>query len=103
MNLLFSRQDFWPPHIRCVVQNLPLEIREIHDIAINEPDRAHAGGSEIQRGRGAQPSGADEKNLRLGDLLLSFAADLRQENMPAVPVYLLFREFHFTCPVPKDA
>ena len=52
------------------------------------------GGSEIESGRRAEPSGADEQDFRLGQLHLALAAYVAQNNLPAVSLNLLFSEFH---------
>ena len=61
-----------------VVKDLPLQIAQVHDIAIDETDRADSGCRQIERGRRTEASGADQENLGLSDLLLPLAPDFRQ-------------------------
>ena len=76
------------------VQDLPLQVGEIDDIAIDETNGADTGGSKIESGRRAEPPGADEQDLRLAQLQLALAADIAEDNLPAVSLNLLFSEFH---------
>ena len=76
------------------MQDLPLQVREIDDIAIDQTDGADAGRSQIESGRRAEPPGADEQDFRLGQLHLALAADVAQNNLPAVSLNLLFGKFH---------
>ena len=45
------------------MQDLPLQVREVDDIAIDQANGADAGCSEIQSGRRAEPTGADKQAL----------------------------------------
>ena len=77
------------------VQDLPLQVREIDDIAIDQTDGADSGGSEIESGRRAEPPGTDEQDLRLVQLYLALATYVAENNLTAISLNLLFSEFHF--------
>jgi hypothetical protein len=76
------------------MQYLPLQIREVDDIAVYQADGADTRGSEIQSGGRAEPAGADEQNLCLAQLHLAFATDLAENNLAAIPLNLLLSQFH---------
>jgi hypothetical protein len=76
------------------VQDLPLQVREIDDIAIDQTDGADTGGSEIESGRRAEPPGTDEQDLRLVQLHLALATYVAENNLTAVSLNLLLGEFH---------
>jgi hypothetical protein len=82
-----------------MVQYLAVKIGHVHHIAVDEADCADTGCGQIECCRRTKASSADEKNLSLGNLLLPLATNLRQKNMPAVSVYLIFSKFH----VSRDA
>jgi hypothetical protein len=77
-----------------MVKNLPLKIGQIYHVAIDEADGTNTGCGQIERRRRTKASRSDKENLGLGDLLLPLTAYLRQKYMPAVPVDLIFSEFH---------
>jgi len=76
------------------VQDLPLQVREVDDITIDQTDGADTGGSEIKSGGRAEPTGADEQDFRLAQLHLALATDFAENNLAAVSLNLLFSEFH---------
>ena len=74
------------------VDDLPLQVRKIHDVEIHDAQRADAGGSQVQRQRRAQPAGADAQHLRLLQLELALHANFRQDQMARVAQDLLIAE-----------
>src|SRR5207249_2075346 len=52
----------------------------------------HAGRGKVERGRGAEPAGADQEHLRVEQLRLPDLTDLGQQEMPAVADLLLGSE-----------
>ena len=75
------------------VQDLPLEIGEIDDVAIDQADAADAGRGEIERDRRAEPAGADAEDARGLQPLLPLERDLRHDEMPRVTGDLVVAEF----------
>ena len=71
------------------VDDLALEVRQVDDVVVDDPDRADAGGGEVQRGRRAEPAGAEQQDLRVEQLVLALGADLRHEHVAAVALALL--------------
>ena len=64
----------------------------MHPPEVDEPERAHASGGEILRGRAAEPARADQQHARVEQLALTLEADLGQDQVAAVAVVLLGRE-----------
>ena len=74
------------------VDDLALEVRDVDDVVVDDPERADAGGGEVERGRRAEPAGAEQQDLRVEQLLLALGADLGQQQVAAVALALLGRE-----------
>ena len=47
------------------VQDLALEVGEVDPVAVDDAERADPRGREIERGRAAEPAGADEQHAGL--------------------------------------
>ena len=94
LDLFFSRQDLRTSHIGRMVQNLSLQVRKIDHVAVDQADSPDPSCRQVEGGWRAQTSGTDQQNFGLGNLLLSLAADFRQQNMPTVAGYLVFGKFH---------
>src|SRR5207302_3062588 len=74
------------------VQNLALQVREVDDVTVHEPDRPHAGRGQVERRRRPEAAGADEEDLRPEERALPLLADLAQQEVPAVALDLVGRE-----------
>ena len=53
------------------------------------PMRADAGGGQVERGRRAEPAGAEQQHLGVEQLQLALLADLGQQQVALVAVALL--------------
>ena len=62
--VLLRRLDLALAHPVVRVEDLALEVRQVDDVEVDDPDRADAGGREIEGCRGAETAGADEQRLR---------------------------------------
>ena len=71
------------------VDHLALQVREVDVVVVDDPERADAGGGEVQRGRRAEPAGAEQQHLRVEQLLLALDADLGQQQVARVALALL--------------
>ena len=71
------------------VDDLALEVRLVHDVVVDDPERPDAGRREVERRRGAEPAGADEEHARVQQLLLAGLADLGDQEVAAVAAALL--------------
>ena len=74
------------------VDHLALEVRFIHDIVVDDADRADAGGREVERRRRAEPAGPQEEHLGVEEGDLALDPDLGQERVARVAVALLGSE-----------
>jgi len=77
-----------------VEQHLTLQVGQIDAIAVEQAERAAAGGCQIQRRRRAEASGADDEYARRLELLLSGGADLREHKVTRVTFALGSRQRH---------
>jgi hypothetical protein len=75
------------------VQDLTLEVREIHDVEVHEPERADTGRGEIQRDRRAEPPRSDDEHPRRLELALTRQLDVGEEEMASVPLRFQLGEF----------
>ncbi len=87
--------DLGDPHVGRGVEDLPLQVREIHHVAVDQADRADACRSQIQRDRRPQTSGADDKDFGPAQFLLAFPSHLLEDDLPAVSFDLFFGKIHF--------
>ena len=88
------RVDLRPAHVLGLVQQLPLQVREVDDVEVDEADRADAGEREVDRHRRAEPAGAHDQHLRVAQLALPDRSDLRHDDVPRVAHRLVGRERH---------
>ena len=80
------------------VDDLALQVGEIHRIVVHHADRAHPRRGEIEQERRAQTAGAAHQNAGLQQLLLADAADFGQDDVPRIALELLFGHRHRTGP-----
>ena len=71
------------------VDDLALEVRRVDGVVVDDPERADAGGGEVERRRRAEPAGADQEDARVEQLQLALLADLRDQQVAAVAAALL--------------
>ena len=75
------------------MKNLPLQVGQVHRVAIGQGDLADTGGSEVQgRGR-AETAGADDQHMRADDARLALDADRVEQDMSAVAEKLFVVHF----------
>jgi len=70
--------------------DLALQIVHGHRIGVDQADRANAGGRQVERGGGAQASGADNGDMGPGQRLLAGSADLLENKMAGEAVDIDF-------------
>src|SRR5207249_7495134 len=71
-NVLHSKDD------------LPLEVRDVDGIEIDEAESADAGGGEVERQRRAESAGADNQHLRALEPLLPVETDLGHDDVARI-------------------
>ena len=72
-----------------VVDHLALEVRVVDDVVVDDPDRPDSGRGEVERGRGAEPAGAEQQHLRVEQLQLALDPDLGEQGVARVAHPLL--------------
>ena len=70
--------------IRCRVEYLALEVGEVDAVRIADRQRPDTRRDEKLGDRRAEPAGTDHENMRGGEALLRFDAELREQDVPAV-------------------
>jgi hypothetical protein len=81
-----------PAHVVRAVEDLPLEVAEVHGIEVDETERADAGGGQIERRGGSQPTGADAEHARGLESPLPVDADFRHDQVAAVAANFVVRQ-----------
>ena len=88
----FAESTFGVPRVFERVRDLPLQVRLVDDVGVDDPERADAGRSEVERRGGAEAAGADQEDLRVEQLQLALLADLGDQDVTRVAGALLGRE-----------
>lgn len=76
-----ARLDLGLADALCGVQNLTLQVGEVHLIIINQRNLADTCASEVKRGGRPEATGTDNERMCLVDFLLSIDADLIEQDM----------------------
>ena len=84
----FGRLELRPAQRRGAVDDLPLEVGEVHHVEVHDADGAHARRREVERERRAQPAGADRQHPGRLELPLALHPDLRQQQVTRVAQHL---------------
>ena len=74
------------------MHDLPLQVRVVDHVGVDDAEGADSGCREIERRRGAEPAGSDQEDTCVEQLLLPLLADLRDQDVPRVAGALLGRE-----------
>ena len=81
-------------YICVAVQDLPLEIGEIHLIRVRDADGSHTGRCQIHGSGRSEPAGPNDEDLRVQQLLLPSEPDFFQNDMPGVAFQLFTAQRH---------
>ena len=84
--------DLRAPDVGGAVEHLAVQVRGVDAVEVDDPERAHARGREILRGRAAEPARADQQHARVEQRALTLEADLGQDQVAPVAIVLLGRE-----------
>ena len=71
------------------VDDLALQVRLVDGVVVDDPERADAGGREVERRGRAEAAGADEEDLGVEERELARLADLRDQEVARVAAALL--------------
>ena len=66
------------------VGDLPLQVRLVDDVGVDDPERADARGGEVERRRRAEAARADQQDARVEQLELALLADLGDQQVARV-------------------
>ena len=77
------------PHGGCDMDDLALEVGDIDVVVVDEPDRAHPGGRQVQGCRCPEPAGTDEQDPGRADALLPHEPHLRHQRVAVVALQLI--------------
>src|SRR4030095_14735289 len=91
---ILCRLQFASTDVLSSVKNLPLKIRKIDIVEIDNPDRSDAGGCEVKRGRGSESSGADAQHARSFESILPLGCDLGHNEMTRVALQFFNVQLH---------
>ena len=86
---VFGAVQLLASDIGLAVHDLPLEVRLVHDVVVDEPVRPDPGGREVHRNRRAEPACADAEHLRILHASLPVHRDVGDDQMPGVAPDLL--------------
>jgi hypothetical protein len=74
------------------VKDLPLQVGELDDVGIREPESADAGQRQVERSRRTEPADADDQNAARLQPSLALEPDVRKTQVPRVTAQLLRAE-----------
>ena len=70
------------------MDDLALQVGHVDVVVVNEPDRPHPGGRQVQGRRRPEPAGTDEQDPGGADALLPHEPHLRHERIAVVALQL---------------
>ena len=94
-----GRIDLQASDVRRLVQELPLQVREIDDVEVDDADRSHPGQRHVDRDRRAQAARADHEHSRVPQLSLPGRPDGLHDDVTRVPHDLVRGQRGRVCPV----
>ena len=100
LNLLLGALYLGHTQIFGEMDNLPLQIAQVHHIGIHHSDSAYTGRREIERDRRTESAGTHHQHARIHNLLLAFHTHILEQDMTGITLYLLFREVNHRAPPP---
>ena len=74
------------------MQDLSLEVRQLHHVVVDDRQRSHSCGGEGQDDRRAEASGPDDRDVRGGEAPLAHLAEPGENGVPERALLLLGRE-----------
>jgi len=80
--------DLLAPHVVVPVDDLSLEVRQLHLVVVGDPDGADAGGREVLDDRRTEPARAEHEHLGVEQGLLALGAHVVHDDVSGVAVEL---------------
>ena len=84
-----GRFDFGATHVADPVEDLALQVGDVDLVKVNDAQLPDTGGGQIDGGRAAQPTGANEQHLAVEEFDLPLFANVVQDRVAAVANALL--------------
>ena len=84
--------------ILCGMDDLPLQIGQIHHIGIGNSDGPYTRGGQIHGRRGTQAAGSDDQDLCIQKFFLSLHAYFVQDQMAGIALNLFISQCHYAPP-----
>jgi len=84
---LARRLELRTPDVGRAVENLPVQVRDVDAIEVDQTDASDPRRREIQRGRTAETSGADDQDRGLCQFFLAFGSYLGELDLAGVAIY----------------
>jgi hypothetical protein len=75
------------------MENLPLQIRQIDNVKVDESERTHSSGGEIERNWRPEPSRPNDEDARSLERALPRITHLRQDDVTAISNQLFACQF----------
>jgi hypothetical protein len=97
LELVFGRVHLFSAHVLCGVKNLPLQIGDLHLIAINDPQSPNTGRCEVKGRRAAQSPSSNHQDLPLEQADLPPPSQIWDQDLAAVPLDLFWCEPNSHC------
>jgi len=91
---LDRRDDLWSSHIIHVVEDLALQVTQVHNVGVDDAEATDAGSSQVEGCRGTQAARPNEQGRAVQKLALPFTAHLREDDVATVATNLLFTEWN---------
>ena len=88
------RFQFAAANVLCSVKDLPLQIRKIDIVEINNPNCAHTGRGQVQCSRRPQSPRADAQNAGRFQTSLSFLCNFGHHEMARIPLQFFTAQLH---------
>jgi hypothetical protein len=88
MQAVAGRFELAASHIACAVQQLALQVGEVHHIMVDEPQRAHPGGREVEGHRRAEAAGTHDQHAGGLEALLPLRPHARENEVSPIAVAL---------------
>ena len=74
------------------MHNLPLKVRQIHRVVVDEDEVTHPARGEVHRDRRPEAADSDEEHARSPQAFLALDPDLGEHDLAIVPQELLVAE-----------
>ena len=89
MQVLGGGDGLGPAEMRLGEQHLPVQVRRVDGVGVEQGDLADPRRREIGQGRGAEPARTDHRDPGRGEATLTGLAQLRQPHLAQVPAEIV--------------